>query len=67
MVSSAVTIADGVPPRKRTAARHHLVQHRAEGEDVAAPVGRPPFDLLGRHVCDRPEHGARGGDAAARS
>src|SRR6476469_3492520 len=28
----------------------HLVQHQAEGEDIAATVSLLPFKLLGRHV-----------------
>ena len=40
-------------------AREHLVEDRAEGEDVAAGVGLPPAHLLGRHVADRPEDHSR--------
>ena len=38
--------------------RRHLVEHRAEGEDVGARVGFPAFELLGRHVLESPQDGA---------
>ncbi len=46
-------------PAEGALARQHLVEHRAEGEDVGARVGLLTPHLLGRHVADRPEHGAR--------
>ena len=36
----------------------HLVEHRAEREDVGARVGLLPADLLGRHVAERAHHDA---------
>ena len=41
---------------ERTATGEHLVQHRAEGEDVASAIHRPAFGLLGRHVGGRAEN-----------
>ncbi len=46
---------------KRPAAREHLVEHGSEAEDVGARVDRLPAHLLGRHVADGAEHGARSG------
>ena len=42
-------IRGGVPVECAEACGH-LVQNRAEGKDIASPVGRPPGTLLGRHV-----------------
>ena len=42
------------------AAGHHLVEHGAEREDVGARVGRPAFELLGRHVLERAERSCPG-------
>ncbi len=42
-------------------ARGHLVENRAEGELVGTEVHRLAGRLLGRHVTDRPHHGARFG------
>ena len=43
--------------RERLLPRRHLVQHRAEGEDVRARVRLPALELLGRHVLERAEDG----------
>ena len=40
-------------PRRRAAARQHLVEHDAEGPDVRTPVDRLAARLLGRHVGGR--------------
>ena len=51
--SSFSTVAkvsgDRVAP-ERPCARQHLVQHRAKGPDIRAPVGRVAAGLLRRHV-----------------
>ena len=44
---------------ERALARQHLVEDRAEGEEVAAAVRRLPPHLLRRHVAHRPEDDAR--------
>ncbi len=44
---------------ERAVAREHLVEDRAEGEEVAAGVGRPSAHLLRRHVADRSEDDSR--------
>ena len=44
----------GRRPREGGPARRHLVQHEAEGEEVAAAVERSPPRLLRRHVGHRP-------------
>ena len=38
---------------ERAASRGHLVEHRAQREDVGARVRRLPLELLGRHVLER--------------
>ena len=48
-------MATGDSPTKG-AARHHLVEHDAEGVDVAAPVDSEPLGLLGREVGRGPHH-----------
>ena len=53
-------------PFKRTLARSHLVHNGTEGEDVAARVGLFAFDLLRRHVLERPEDGALRGQIRRR-
>ena len=42
-------------------AGHHLVEHGAEREDVAARIDVAPLELLGRHVEQRAEDRARPG------
>ena len=39
-------------------AAQHLVEHGAERKDVGAMVDGQAAHLLGRHVAERPEHGA---------
>ena len=46
-------------PVKCTSARDHLVQHRAEREDVGARVHAPARDLLGCHVAGGAADAAR--------
>ena len=41
--------------REGLLANRHLVEHRSQGEDVGAGVGRPALDLLRRHVRQRAE------------
>src|ERR1051326_8242408 len=41
-------------------ARRHLVEHGAKGEDVGANISLFAFDLLGRHVLDRPDDAPHG-------
>ena len=50
---------DAVVAEERRTARHHLVEHGAEGVEVAARVERPAERLLGRHVGGGPDHHAR--------
>ena len=45
-------------PREGLLARHHLVDDRAEREDVRAGVSLFPLELLGSHVLQRAEDGA---------
>ena len=44
------------PAAEETPARQHLVEHAAEGEDVAAPVHPSAGHLFGRHVAEGTEH-----------
>ena len=44
---------------ERALSREHLVEDRAEGEDVAARVGRPSTHLLRRHIAERSQHDSR--------
>ena len=44
--------------RERSASAHHLVEDDAEREDVGARVHLPSFDLLWRHVGNRPDDDA---------
>ncbi len=46
---------------ERPPAGRHLVQHAAEGPQVAARVGVAAIELLGRHVLERSDDGAFGG------
>ncbi len=58
-----IAVQDGVEddglgvPLEGPVAGGHLVEHRAEREEVRARVGRQPARLLGRHVVDRAEDG----------
>jgi hypothetical protein len=47
--------------RERPLSRDHLVEHRAEREDVAAGVCLATLALLGRHVLKSAEDGAGAG------
>ena len=49
---------DDVVAEEWRAARHHLVEHRAKRVQVAPCVRALAERLLGRHVCDRPDHHA---------
>jgi hypothetical protein len=44
---------------ERALAGHHLIEHRAEREDVRAVIGLETAHLLGRHVANRAEDDAR--------
>jgi len=48
---------------ERLLSRHHLVQHRAEGEDVGARVGVFAFDLFRRQVLQRADDGSLAGES----
>ena len=50
---------------KRLEAGHHLEQDRAKGEDVGAGIDLLAFQLLGRHVVQGAQHGAKGGERRA--
>ncbi len=53
-------------PLKARAARGHLVEHAAQGPQVAARVGLPALQLLGRHVQEGAHQGPLGREAARR-
>jgi len=46
-------------PGEGTLAGEQLVEHHAQGEEIAAPVHGAPGDLLGRHVIGRADQDAR--------
>ncbi len=49
----------GRVPAKGALAGKHLVENRAEGEDVRSDIGRPSPHLFRRHVIERPQHDSR--------
>ena len=51
---------------ERLLVRQHLVEHRTDGEDVAAVIDRLPGDLLWRHVVGRAHHHADLGQVRSR-
>ena len=52
--------------REGVLARGQLVEHDAQGEEIAGAAGRLGPRLLGGHVADRAQHGARVGDLGGR-
>ena len=51
---------EGVPAgTEGELAGEHLKQHRAERENVAAPINGTPYSLFGRHICRRAQDHAR--------
>ncbi len=58
-----IAIQDGIEDHglrvalERATAGGHLIEDRAEREEVGARIGRQPARLLRRHVVDRAEHG----------
>ena len=59
--STAPITVRGRRPLECSPPRGHLVDDRAEGEDVTSRVGLVTGELFGRHVRKRAEHRARGG------
>ena len=55
----ALKIRAEVSPRNGQRAGRHLVEHRAEGEQIGAGVEFLAFRLLRRHISHRAHHGAR--------
>ena len=53
-------------PLERAAAAEHLVEDRAEREEIRAVIRRPAEHLLGRHVAHRAEDGPRLGQPCLR-
>jgi hypothetical protein len=49
-------------PRESSPSRDHLIQHAAQGENIAASVGRRAPDLLRRHIAYGPQDHACLGD-----
>jgi hypothetical protein len=66
VVEDGVTALDHCCARKGALPGQHLVDHRAQTEDVGPRVQRLPADLLGRHVAHRPQHRASLRRAAGR-
>ena len=48
-------ISDAWLAPKRLPPRRHLVENRAEGEEVRPGIGFLPLELLGSHVLEGPE------------
>ena len=63
LCSARVHRIDGRLALERALAGHHLVEHAAEREDVAAVIDPSPADLLGRHVARRCRDGSGFGRA----
>ena len=61
LVQDRVNDVAGAFAAKGHRAGHHFVEHRSEGKQVGACVQFPAPHLLGRHVGDRAQHGARTG------
>jgi hypothetical protein len=61
-VQDARVDLERIPAAECSAPREALVEHAAEGEEIAPPVDRTLRDLLGRHVARRPRDDRFGRD-----